>query len=86
MVTGMRFSIYVSCRNWDEALDRPFIDEEVGRTLNLVEWPQLKVIVAKELTEPARETTKADGFITIELGKKAEAENAREIYSSSTVF
>jgi len=86
MVTGMRFSIYVSCRNWDKALDRPFIDEEVGRTLNLVEWPQLKVIVAKELTEPARETTKANGFITIELGKKAETENAREIYSSSTVF
>jgi len=80
MVAGMRFSIYVSCRNWDKALDRPFIDEEVGRTLNLVEWPQLKVIVAKELTEPARETAKADGFITIELGKKAEVENAREIY------
>jgi hypothetical protein len=80
MVAGTRFSIYVSCRNWDKALDRPFIDEEAGRTLNLVEWPQLKVIVAKELTEPARETAKADGFITIELGRKAEAENAREIY------
>jgi hypothetical protein len=79
MVTGMRFSIYVSCRNWDKALDRPFIDEEVGRTLNLVEWPQLKVIVAKELTEPARETTKANGFITIELGKKAEAERKGDI-------
>jgi hypothetical protein len=80
MVAGTRFSIYVSCKNWNKALDRPSIDEETGRTLNLVEWPQLKVIVAKELTEPARETAKADGFITIELGKRAEAENAREIY------
>jgi hypothetical protein len=32
------------------------------------------------LTEPAREVAEADGFVVIELGKKAEADRDREIY------
>jgi len=32
------------------------------------------------LTEPAREVAEADGFVVIELGRKAEADRAREIY------
>jgi len=79
-VAGTRFSVYVSCKNWDKAIDRPVIDEEAGRVLNLRELPQLKVIIAKELAAPAKEVAETDGFIVIELGKKAEAENAREIY------
>jgi len=79
-VAGTRFSIYTSCKNWDKAIDRSVIDEENGRVLNLRELPQLKVIIAKELAAPAKETAEADGFVVIELGKKAEAENAREIY------
>jgi hypothetical protein len=75
-----RFSIYVSCKNWDRAIDRSVIDEEAGRVINLRDIPQLKVLIARELTEPAREAAEADGFMVIELGKKADAENSREIY------
>jgi hypothetical protein len=75
-----RFSIYVSCRNWDRAVDRSVIDEEAGRVMNLRYIPQLKVLVAKELIEPAREAAESDGFMVIELGRRAEAENSREVY------
>jgi hypothetical protein len=75
-----RFSIYVSCKNWDRAVDRSVVDEEAGRVINLRDIPQLKVLIAKELTEPAREAAEADGFMVIELGRKAEAENSKEIY------
>jgi hypothetical protein len=75
-----RFSVYVSCKNWDKPVDRSVIDEEAGRVLNLKDWPQLKVIIAKEVTAPAKEVAEADGFLVIELGKRAEAEKAREIY------
>jgi hypothetical protein len=75
-----RFSIYVSCKDWDRAVDRSVIDEEAGRVINLRDIPQLKVLIAKELTEPAREAAEASGFMVIELGRKAEAENSREIY------
>jgi hypothetical protein len=80
MIGRTRFSIYVSCKNWDRAVDRSVIDEEAGRVMNLRDIPQLKVLIAKELTEPAREAAEADGFMVIELGRKAEAENSKEIY------
>jgi hypothetical protein len=79
-IADTKFSVYVSCKNWDKAVDRSVIDEETGRVLSLREWPQLKVIIAKEVTAPAKEIAEADGFIVIELGKRAEAEKAREIY------
>jgi len=80
MIGRTRFSVYVSCKNWDRAVDRSVVDEETGRVMNLRDIPQLKVLIAKELTEPAREVAEADGFMVIELGRKAEAENSREIY------
>jgi len=80
MIGRTRFSIYVSCKNWDRAVDRSVVDEEAGRVINLRDIPQLKVLIAKELTEPAREAAEASGFMVIELGRKAEAENSREIY------
>jgi hypothetical protein len=52
-IADTSFSVYVSCKNWDRAVDRSVIDEETGRVLS---------------------------FIVIELGKRAEAEKAREIY------
>jgi hypothetical protein len=79
-VAGTRFSVYVSCKNWNRMIDRQVINNEIGRVHNLRELPQLKVIIAKEANSPAKETAEADGFVIIELGKKAEAENAREIY------
>jgi hypothetical protein len=80
MIGRTRFSIYVSCKNWDRAVDRSVVDEEAGRVMNLRDIPQLKVLIAKELTEPAREAAEADGFMVIELSRKADAENSKEIY------
>jgi hypothetical protein len=79
-VADTRFSVYVSCKNWNKAVDRSVIDEETGRILNLRELPQLKVIIAKEATAPAKEVAEANGFVIIELRRKAEAKKAREIY------
>ncbi|MEM2622916.1 MAG: restriction endonuclease [Candidatus Nezhaarchaeales archaeon] len=58
----MKFSVYVSCKNWDREIDRSVVDEEFGRTMNLRDQPQLKVIVAKRLSEPAKEVAISDVF------------------------
>ncbi|MEM2288472.1 MAG: restriction endonuclease [Sulfolobales archaeon] len=79
-VGPMKFSVYVSCKNWDRKIDRSVVDEEFGRTMNLRDQPQLKVIVAKRLSEPAKEVAISDGFLVIELRKRAEAETATEAY------
>jgi len=61
-------------------VDRSVIDEEFGRTLQLIQTPHLKTFIAKRLTYSARETALADGFTIIELGEKATTNNAKEIY------
>jgi hypothetical protein len=48
--------------------------------VDLRELPQLKVIITKEATAPAKEVAEANSFVIIELRKRAEAEKAREIY------
>ena len=53
-IADTSFSVYVSCKNWDRAVDRSVIDEETGRVLSLREWPQLKVIIAKESLPPLK--------------------------------
>ena len=80
-VGGIRFSVYGSCKNWDRRVGRPVIDEEHGRIDNLRYLPQLKIMVVKELTEGARDAAEADGFLVIELGEKAEAQNAVDAYN-----
>jgi len=80
-IGNTRFYVYASCKNWDREVDRTVIDGEYGRTLQLIQSPHLKIFIAKKLTEPARETALADGFIVIELGEKASSENAGEIYN-----
>ncbi|MCL7384588.1 MAG: restriction endonuclease [Thaumarchaeota archaeon] len=77
-VIGSRFSIYVSCKN--QPIDRSVINEEIGRVLNLRELPQLKVIISEKLWRSAREMAEANGFLIIELKRKAETKNARDIY------
>ncbi len=76
----MKFYVYASCKNWNREIDRSVIDEEFGRTQQLEEIPHLKIFVAKKLTDPARRTALADGFIVIELGEKVSTNNAKEIY------
>jgi hypothetical protein len=79
-VGGSQFRVYVSCKNWDRDVDRHVVDQEFGRVLQLDYMPHLRVLIVKGLTEPARKAALDDGFMVIELGRKADAENSREIY------
>jgi len=79
-VGGSQFRVYVSCKNWDRDVDRHVVDQEFGRVLQLDYMPHLRVLIVKGLTEPARKAALDDGFMVIELGRKAEAENAQEVY------
>jgi len=80
LIDTTRFYVYASCKNWNREVDRPVIDEEFGRTLQLIQIPHLKILVARKLTEPAKNIALSDGFIVIELGEKASTSNAEEIY------
>ena len=80
ILPGHDFVVFVECKNWDKKIDRSVVDEIYGRVSNLQRVPDLKIIVAKELTEPARDVAKADGFVVIELKEKANTTNAAEIY------
>ena len=75
-----KFRVYVSCKNWDKDIDRRVIDEEFGRVFNLKEIPQMKIIIAKSLTSPAKEAAEADGFLVIETKEKANKNNSEDIY------
>ncbi|XRO75249.1 restriction endonuclease [Methanocaldococcus sp. 28A] len=79
-IGNTKFYVYASCKNWKREVDRRVIDEEFGRTQQLNLIPHIKIFIAKRLTDPARQTALADGFITIELEEKATSNNAREIY------
>jgi len=80
LIGNTGFYVYASCRNWEREIDKSTIDEEFGRTQHLIQIPHLKIFVAKKLTDPARQTGLADGFIVIELGEKVTTNNAKEIY------
>ncbi len=80
-ISGTKFYVYASCKYWNKDVDRRIIDEEFGRTLQLIDILHLKIFIAKRLTEPAKSTALADGFIVIELGEKASMENPEEIYN-----
>ncbi len=77
---GKGLTVYVSCKNWEKTVDRPVIDEEVGRVFSLREKPGLKVIVAPRFTRSAKAAARASGFAVAELGEKATEENAAEVY------
>jgi hypothetical protein len=79
-IGGSQFRVYVSCKNWDRDVDRHVVDQEFGRVLQLDYMPHLRVLIVKGLTEPARKAALDDGFMVIELGRKADAENSREVY------
>jgi len=79
-IGGSQFRVYVSCKNWDRDVERHVVDQEFGRVLQLDYMPHLRVLIVKGLTEPARKTALDDGFMVIELGRKADAENAQEVY------
>ena len=72
-----RLSIYVSCKNWNRVVDRSVVDEEFGRTLQLLEIPQLKILIAKKFSKSAKKTARSDGFFVIEL---KEISNAKEAF------
>jgi hypothetical protein len=67
--------IYASCKNLDRPVDRPTVEQEVGRVNSLKKLPHLKVLVVSSLNEQARETAKSEGFLLVELNKKVTDEN-----------
>jgi predicted RecB family endonuclease len=81
-IGGSQFRVYVSCKNWDRDVNRHVVDQEFGRVLQLDYMPHLRILVVRSLTEPARKAALDDGFMVIELGRKADAENARDIYEA----
>jgi predicted RecB family endonuclease len=81
-IGGSQFRVYVSCKNWDRDVNRHVVDQEFGRVLQLDYMPHLRILVVRSLTEPARKAALDDGFMVIELGRKADAENSRDIYEA----
>jgi len=73
-----RFSVYVSCRNWNKTVNKDGVIEEISRVVNLRELPQLRIIVAGELAKDAREIAESEGFYIIELGRRTDAKEISE--------
>jgi hypothetical protein len=67
--------IYASCKNLDRPVDRPIVEQEVGRVNSLKKLPHLKVLVVSSLNDQARETAKSEGFLLVELNKKVTDED-----------
>jgi hypothetical protein len=67
--------IYASCKNLDRPVDRPTVEQEVGRVNSLKKLPHLKVLVVSSLNDQARETAKSEGFLLVELNKKVTYED-----------
>ena len=80
VVGNKKFSVYVSCKNWNSDVDRSTVDEEFGRAMNLREIPTLRLLVVGGISEPAKEVARADGFFVIELGEAAREEEAERAY------
>ncbi|MFN3805162.1 MAG: restriction endonuclease [Pyrobaculum sp.] len=77
---GGNLTVYVSCKNWNKPIDRSKIYLECKRVEDLKDQPHLKIIVVKELTNPAEDVAKSCGFRVIDLGTKANYHNAAKIY------
>jgi len=75
------FKIYVSCKNYNGKLGSDIISNEIGRVMQLVETPTIKIIVASEFTDQARKVAVKNGFIPIELGFKVNENNVIKAYN-----
>ena len=74
-------SVYISCKNWNQAIGGPEVDNELGRVSNLKTSPNLKLLIAPGFRGRAKTSAHANGFITIEIAEKAERKNSEEIAS-----
>ncbi|MEM1626378.1 MAG: restriction endonuclease [Sulfolobaceae archaeon] len=74
------FYVYVTCKNLDKPVEVSTVREEFGRVMQMQVIPHVRFFVASRLTESARKEAISDGFIVIEVGKKATHENAKEVY------
>jgi hypothetical protein len=81
-VDDIRFTVYVSCKNWDKPVEISIVREEFGRILQLPLIPHVRVIVAPSFTEPAKKEAIADGFVVIETGERAVENNMNRIYKN----
>jgi len=70
-VQSIRFTVYVSCKNWAAtSVRRSVIDEELGRISNLEVIPTLKVLIVRNISSSVKEYAERNGFLVIDLRDK----------------
>jgi len=79
-VSEVDFSVYVSCKNLNNDIGTPIIDQEAGRVDQLQKAPNMKFIVASKFIDQAKKAAIANGFIPIEIGFKVDENNAIDAY------
>ena len=73
--------VYVSCKNHSQKVGIDVIANEVGRVMQMLEAPTVKIIVASEFTEQAKKLAERNGFVPIELGFKVDEKNIIKAYN-----
>ena len=73
--------VYVSCKNYSEKVGLDIISNEIGRVMQLLEVPTMKIIVTSEFTDQAKKVAERNGFIPIELGFKVDENNLIKAYN-----
>jgi hypothetical protein len=80
VVGGARFVAYASCKNWDNPVDVGIVREELGRVLQMLLMPHVRILVAPRFTEAAEREAVADGFVVMEVEERASKESAERVY------
>jgi hypothetical protein len=80
IVDDLKFTVYASCKNWDNVVESGVIREEIGRVEQMRLTPHVKVLVANSLSENAKKEGIANGFVIIEIGEKVTENNAENAY------
>jgi hypothetical protein len=81
LIGDTRFTVYASCKNWDNPIDDSIVREELGRILQMILIPHVRILVAPTFTDSARREAIANGFVVVEVGEKAHEGNVGRIYS-----
>lgn len=80
VVKDVKVIAYASCKNWDHPVEVEVVREELGRLFQIPLIPHLR-IVAPTFTDSAEKEAVADGFLVVEVGKRASRENVDEVYA-----
>jgi hypothetical protein len=81
VVEDFKIIAYASCKNWDRPVEVGVVREEFGRLFQMPLIPHLRMLVAPAFTDSAEKEAVADGFLVVEVGKRASREDVDEIYA-----